>query len=107
MCQAHDIAEARKGAKMLTNEQKKLIELSKKAEETKSELKILKTQIAELLNTIGVGSSFKDPIDGVVFEIVIPKGRFVDHEHIGYERTKREGERAGSLSMKRAKELGY
>jgi hypothetical protein len=92
---------------MLTDEQKKIIELSKRRELLKEQIKETSEQLEVVLSEVGVGSSFQDPTDNVVFEIVIPKGAFTYYSHIGYDRTKREGERAGSLSMKRAKELGF
>ena len=92
---------------MLTDEQKKFVELSKKMENLKNELKEVGTEIEGLLTEIGVGKSFQDPEDGVVFEITVPTGTFVNFRKIDYERTKRTGEARGSLSMARAKELGF
>lgn len=92
---------------MLTDEQKEAIEISKQIEQKVEELKQLNSKLDEILTNIGIGSSFQDPTDNTVFEIVIPKGQFTSFRHVGYERTKREGERAGSLSVKRAKELGF
>jgi len=92
---------------MLTDEQKKFIEVSKKIENIKNELKELGTEIDELLKNIGVGKSFQDPEDGTVFEIIIPKGTFVSFKTVDYERTKRAGEARGTLSMARARELGF
>ena len=96
-----------KEKQMLTDEQKSFIELSKKAESLKNELKELGPKLEELLNQIGVGSSFQDPTDNTVFEIVVPRGTFVSFKTVDYDRTKREGESKGSLSVKRAKELGF
>jgi hypothetical protein len=92
---------------MANEVQKKFIELSRKVEALKNELKEANSQIEGILVEIGVGSSFQDPTDGTVFEVVIPKGTFVSFKTIDYERTKREGETKGSLSLTRAKELGF
>jgi len=92
---------------MLTDEQKRFIEVSKKIENIKNELKELGTEVEELLKKIGVGKSFQDPEDGTVFEIIIPEGTFVSFKTVDYERTKRAGEARGTLSMARAKELGF
>lgn len=92
---------------MLTDEQKKFVELSKKLESLKNDVKELNSEIENLLTTIGVGKSFQDPEDGVVFEVVVPTGTFVNFKKVDYERTKRTGEARGSLSMTRAKELGF
>jgi hypothetical protein len=92
---------------MLTDQQKRVIELSKQREVLKEQLKTSGEELDSLLSEVGLGTSFQDPEDKVVFEVVIPKGVFISYKTIGYDRTKREGERAGSLSMKRAKELGF
>ena len=92
---------------MLTDEQKKFIEVSKKVENLKNELKEAGAEIENLLTTIGVGKAFQDPEDGTVFEVVVPKGTFVNFKPVDYERTKRAGETRGTLSMARAKELGF
>lgn len=92
---------------MLTDEQKKFIEVSKKIENIKNELKELGTEVDELLKNIGVGKSFQDPEDGTVFEVIVPNGTFVSFKMIDYERTKRAGEARGTLSMARARELGF
>lgn len=92
---------------MLTDQQKQFIELSKKLELLKEQRKEIGSQLEELANEIGVGSSFQDPTDKTVFEIVIPDGKYMYFDKIDYNRTRREGERSGSLSLKRAKELGF
>ena len=92
---------------MLTDQQQKIIELSKHRELLKEQIKESSEKLDALLLEVGVGVSFQDPTDNVVFEIVIPKGGYTYYSHIGYDRTKREGERSGALSMKRAKELGF
>lgn len=92
---------------MLTDEQKKFIDVSKKVESLKNELKDLNVEVENLLTIIGVGKAFQDPEDGTVFEVVTPKGTFVSFKTVDYERTKRVGETRGTLSMARAKELGF
>lgn len=92
---------------MLTDQQQKFIEVSKQLELLKEQRKEIGSQLEELANQIGVGSSFQDPEDKTVFEIVVPDGKYMYFDKIDYVRTRREGERSGSLSLKRAKELGY
>lgn len=92
---------------MLTDQQQKIVELTKEREALKERLKESKEELNTLLTETGVGSHFQDPSDGTVFEIVVPTGTFISFDTIGYNRTKREGERAGTLAVKRAKELGY
>jgi hypothetical protein len=91
----------------MTDEQQKFIELTKELEAVKEKRKEIGSQLEELANIIGVGSSFQDPTDKTVFEIVVPDGKYMYFDKIDYVRTRREGERSGSLSLKRAKELGY
>ena len=92
---------------IMTDEQKKFIELTKQLEAVKEQRKEIGSKLEELANIIGVGSSFQDPEDKTVFEIVVPDGTYMYFDKIDYVRTRREGERSGSLSLKRAKELGY
>ena len=92
---------------MLTDQQKKFIELTKQLESIKEKRKEISSELESLANEIGVGSSFQDPSDNTVFEIVIPDGKYMYFDKIDYARTRRDGERSGSLSLKRAKELGY
>jgi len=92
---------------MLTDQQKKFIELTKQLETLKEKRKEISSELESLANEIGVNSSFQDPTDNTVFEIVIPDGKYMYFDKIDYVRTRREGERSGSLSLKRAKELGY
>ena len=92
---------------MLTILQKQIIEVSKMIESLKEKLKENSEALEHLLNEEGIGSSFQDPTDNVVFEVVIPKGAFTYYSHIGFDRTKRENERSGTLSIKRAKDLGF
>ena len=92
---------------MLTDQQKKFIELTKQLETLKEKRKEISSELENLANEIGVNSSFQDPTDNTVFEIVIPDGKYMYFDKIDYVRTRRDGERSGSLSLKRAKELGY
>jgi hypothetical protein len=92
---------------MLTDQQQRIVELTKEREALKERLKESKEELNALLTEAGVGTHFQDPSDGTVFEVIVPTGTFISFDTIGYNRTKREGERAGTLSMKKAKELGY
>jgi len=92
---------------MLNDQQKKFLEISKKREFLKEQLKTVSEELEGLMSEMGVGTHFQDPEDKTVFEIVVPKGKFIPYVNIGYNRTRREGERSGELSLKRAKELGY
>jgi hypothetical protein len=91
----------------MTEAQAKFIELSKQYESLKESIKVRKQELVELMAEIGIGSHFQDPEDGTVFQIVKPSGTFISFDDVAYERTKRNGEVKGSMSMKRADELGY
>ena len=84
--------------------QKKLVELSFKRDELKSQYEELNKDLEEVLTYLGVDSFFKDK-DGTIYKVVVPKGSFVSFKHIDYVRTKRGMEKVGSLSQKEAKEL--
>lgn len=87
--------------------QLKFIELSKHYEAIKKQLQTAKTELVEKMVEIGIGNHFQDPEDKTVFQIVKPAGTFISFDTIGYERTRREGEKTGSMSIKAAEELGY
>lgn len=91
----------------MTEAQSKFIELSKQYEAAKEDLKAKKLELTALMAEIGEGSHFQDPADGTVFQVVRPLGTFISFDELAYERTKRAGEAKGSLSMKKAEELGY
>jgi len=87
--------------------QLKLIELDKKKEQIKQYYEELRTTITQVHELVGDDGFFQDPSDGTVFQIVKPTGRFVQFEELGYIRTKREGEKRGELSVKKAEEAGF
>lgn len=60
----------------------------------------------ELFDELGLGGHFQDE-DGIVYMAVKPNGRFVPYFDKSIDRTRREGEARGDLSMKKAEELGY
>ena len=84
----------------------RFLELEKKKEEAKKIYKELNDATEALAEEIGIGGSFQDN-EGTVYQIVEPAGTFIEYHKVGYERTKRGEEKRGSLSVKRAKELGY
>ena len=93
---------------MLTDQQQKFLELSKKAEDTKNFLyKELYPQLDELMIELGLGTHFQDPATSAVYEIVVPKGTYTFYKTIGYNRTKFDGESKGTLSKSAAEGFGY
>ena len=91
----------------MTDAQAKLLELANKYEGLKKELRDLKPQLEVVLSELGVGAHFQDPNTGAVYEIVVPQGTFISFDKISYNRTRLEGEKTGSLSLKKAEDLGY
>jgi len=81
---------------------KKLIELDNK----KAEIKQYYEDLAETLEALGAEAHFKSP-DGLVFLVEEADGRYVKFEKLRYIRTKKDDEKRGELSKKRAQELGY
>lgn len=90
----------------MTELQKKFIELDKKKKEYKEFIEEYSNTVNALVEELGVGVFFQDE-EGTVYETVVPEGRFVHYEKFSVDRTRREGEAKGSLSMKRAREAGF
>jgi hypothetical protein len=90
----------------MTDLQKEFVEISKQYEELKEKMKGLRESLREKMNELGVDSVFQDD-NGTVYKIVTPTGTYVYYDPIAYNRTRREGEKTGSLSLKEAKELGF
>lgn len=91
---------------MLTDTQIKYIELEKKKQEYKTFLEQFKEVTEQLSKEMGLGGHFQDA-EGTVYQVYEAEGRFVHYDKFEVKRTRREGERAGSLSITKAKELGY
>lgn len=92
---------------MNTDAQNKFLELSKRYEVLKEEMKALKPTLQELMTEIGVDSMFQDSTTGLVYRIEIPTGTYVSFDPISYSRTKKVGEDKGSLSKKDAEAAGF
>jgi len=91
---------------MLTDAQKRFVELEKKKQEYRLFFDELKEATQDVANEIGIGGMFQDE-DKTVYQIVIPDGKFVHYEKIGYIRTRRVDEKKGDLSLKKAQESGF
>lgn len=90
----------------MTELQKKFIELDRKKDEVKRFFEEYNEVVSALAQEQGVGSFFQDD-KGVVYQVSIPDGKFVYFEKFAVDRTRREGEKAGSLSLKKAREAGF
>ena len=82
------------------------IELDKKKEEVKKFFEEYKAAVEAVVQEIGVGGHFQDP-DGTVYQTAIPEGKFVAFDKFTINRTRREGEKRGDLSLTKARDLGY
>jgi hypothetical protein len=91
---------------MLTDTQKRYIELEKKKELYKQFIEELKEVTEELVQEVGLGGHFQDA-EGTVYQAAKAVGRFVHFDDYEIKRTRREGERSGSLSLTNARDLGY
>lgn len=91
---------------MLSKKQLKYIELEKKKQEYKTFLEEFKQVTEELSIEMGLGGHFQDD-EGIVYQVFEGTGRFVHFDKFEVKRTKRSGERAGTLSVTKAKDLGY
>lgn len=90
----------------MTETQRRFVELDKKKAEYKDFLEQYKTAVNELVEEIGLGGHFQDA-EGVVYQAAECDGKFVYFDKFEIKRTRRADERAGSLSLKKAQELGY
>ena len=91
---------------MLSKAQLKYIELEKKKQEYKLFLEEFKEATEALSKEMGLGGHFQD-MEGIVYQVFEGTGRFVHFDKFEVKRTKRTGERAGTLSVTKAKDLGY
>lgn len=91
---------------MLTESQKKYIELEKKKEEYKQFIEDLKEATETLVQEMGVGGHFQDG-EGTVYYVDEAKGRYVHFDKHEVRRTRRQGEKSGSLSLGDARSFGY
>jgi len=90
----------------LTELHLKLIKLDRQKDEVKKFFEEYQSTIKELITLYGFNHNFQDEM-GVVYQLVELEGRYVNFDRYGLERTRRPGEDRGSLSLKKARELGY
>lgn len=90
----------------LSQSELRIIELEKKKDEIKAFYEDYKAALEHLVEEHGVDHFFQDA-DGVVYKTTVPDGRFVAFDRFAVQRTRRDGETKGSLSMKEAREAGF
>lgn len=82
--------------------------VAKRREDIVKELKRLNADLTDLMKQLPLGEMFQDPANGVVYQIIIPSGTYMEYKTIDYIRTRKEpGEKAGTLSLTAAKEAGF
>ena len=90
----------------MTDKQRRFVELELRKDEIKKYYEDFEKALTELIAEQGLNSFFQDE-RGTVYKLVECDGRFVKFDRVSYVRTKRPGEKAGSLSVKEAKEHGF
>ena len=90
----------------MTPAQQRFVELEKKKEEVKKFFEDLKNANEEVAKEVGINGYFQDN-EGTVYKVVVPEGKFVTFDKIGYNRTRRNGEKRGDLSLTEAEAAGY
>ena len=90
----------------MTELQKQFVALDKKKAEYKQFMEAYQQVVGLLKAEIGIGGHFQDP-EGIVYQLEECEGKFVYFDKYEVKRTRRLDERAGSLSLKKAGELGY
>lgn len=84
----------------------RLIQLELQKDDVKKFYEDYKAAVAAVVAEHGLNHYFQDA-DGIVYKTVEPDGRFVQFDKLAVVRTRRAGEKAGSLSLKEAKEAGF
>ena len=90
----------------MTEAQLKFIALEKRKEDVKKFFEELSLATEAVVQEIGLNKYFQDG-DGIVYKTTVPDGKFVYFEKFSIDRTRRAGEKSGSLSLKEAKENGF
>lgn len=94
----------------MENKKERFLELVGKSEALSEQARVIREELDIVMMELGLGTTFQNPADKVVYQIVVPKGDFTYYKHIGYKRTNREGEGSGGtnvLSKKEATSLGF
>ena len=83
-----------------------LVTLSLQKEKLKKEMEENNAKLEEVLKGLGLGYMFQAQ-DGTVFRVAKPTGTYISFREIDYDRTRREGEKSGSLSLTDARNAGF
>lgn len=91
----------------MTDTERAFLQLANLVEAQKENLRNTIEQLDNVMKTLGTEKFVQDPETTIVYQIVKPSGTFMYYKDIDYIRTKKEGEKTGSLSMKKAEEAGF
>ena len=83
-----------------------VVNLSLQKEKLRKEMEELNKNLEESLKNLGLGHIFQAE-DGTVFRVSKPAGTFISFRDIDYDRTRREGEKSGSMSLTDARAAGF
>ena len=86
--------------------QNSVVELSLQKEALKKQTEEVNAKLEESLTLLGIGHVFQAE-DGTVFRVAKPTGTYISFKLIDYDRTRREGEKSGSMSLKDAQAAGF
>ena len=90
----------------LSETQRKFIELDRQKAAFKKFQEDYAQAVADLIKEVGVGAHFQDD-QGTVYQTATCDGKWIHFDKFEVNRTRRAGEKAGSLALKTAKDLGY
>lgn len=94
----------------MTDNQNKLIQLSKKHERLREVMKEVSAELNAATEAVaketGLGVFFQD-VDGTVFRVAKATGTFVPYKDLTYERTRRHPKEKPGIRLKDAREAGY
>ena len=90
----------------LSETQRKFIELDKQKAHYKKFIEDYQQAVRDVIKEVGIGAHFQDG-EGTVYQTAEAEGRYVHFDKFEVNRTRRPGEKSGSLALKTAKELGY
>lgn len=94
----------------MTDNQRKLIELSKQYEALRDQMKEVSAGLndatAAVAQEIGIGTFFQDT-DGTVFRVAKATGTYVAYKELVYERTRRHPKEKPGISLKDARDAGF
>lgn len=92
---------------MNTDTQQEFIRLVKEKETLEKQIRRVNFIMTDIMKQLPMGEMFQEPETGVVYQIIIPAGRYMEYRTIDYIRTRKSGEKIGTLSIKAAEEAGF